>query len=150
MSDNIIRWIPVKPSFVPRDAEVARAVAWLQARAPQADVVTAKLSDEIRFVDCGGNFEAIYCPRCETVVPFEWWREKMDLSAAIKFETRGVQLPCCGANEALETLRYHWPAGFARFVLEVRNARIDRPTAEDDLEIGRLLGTAVRCILAHY
>jgi hypothetical protein len=35
-------------------------------------------------------------------------------------------------------------------VLEVRNARIDAPTAADDMEIGRLLGASVRHILARY
>ena len=69
MSDNMTRWIPVEPSFVPHEEDVARAVEWLRARAPLADVVTAKLSDEIRFVDCGENFESVSCPRCEANLP---------------------------------------------------------------------------------
>jgi hypothetical protein len=150
MSDNMTRWIPVEPSFVPREEDVARAVEWLRARAPLADVVTAKLSDEIRFVDCGENFESVSCPRCEANLPLDWWSESMNRAAAAKFEERSVQLPCCGATAALETLRYEWPAAFARFVLEVRNARIDGPTAADDMEIGRLLGASVRHILARY
>ena len=105
MSDNMTRWIPVDPSFVPREEDVARAVEWLRARAPLADVVTAKLSDEIRFVDCGENFESVSCPRCEANLPLDWWSESMNRAAAAKFEERSVQLPCCGATAAVETLR---------------------------------------------
>jgi len=61
-----------------------------------------------------------------------------------------VTLPCCGAGSHLEELRYEWPQGFARFVLEARNANIGGPTDVDDQEVAGLLGTPVRRILAHY
>jgi hypothetical protein len=150
MSDHLTRWIPLDPSFVPDEASAARAVEWLRARAPAAEHVTANSSSTIRFVDCGANLEAIHCRRCGAQLSLTWWDEAMETAAATDFEDRAVRLPCCGEPDTLEMLRYDEPAGFARFVLEARNADIGAPTAEDDERVGALLGTPVRHVLAHY
>ncbi len=149
MSDNHVRWIPVDPSFVPSEDAVRRAAEWLRTRAPEAEEVTTGLTPEIQFVDCGGNFEAIHCPLCARDLPMDWWQEAMEKAAATAFTDRASTLPCCGANTLLEDLRYEWPQGFARFVLEARNANM-APTEKDDEHVARLLGTPVRRIVAHY
>ncbi|HEX8792299.1 MAG TPA: hypothetical protein VF765_15195 [Polyangiaceae bacterium] len=100
--------------------------------------------------DCGENLEAIFCPRCATELDMDWWHEAMDRSYATSFTDRDITLPCCRARARLEDLDYRWSQGFARFILEARNANIGAPTEDDDAQVARLLGTPVRRILAHY
>ena len=147
MSDSFVRWIPVDPSFVPSEDARGRAVAWLRERAPNADEVWGALTPDIRFVDCGGNPERISCPRCGVAID-HWWPGAMGRAAETRFDKREVVVPCCGADTCLEDLRYEWPVGFARFVLEARNARIDLSPSDDE-SIARLLDAPVRRILAH-
>ena len=149
MSDDFIRWIPVDPTFVPSDADASRAVEWLRARAPHAQDVNAESFSAICFVDCGVNLETIHCRRCGAELSLPWWRDAMDVAAATKFEDRAVSLPCCGEADRLEMLNYDWPVGFARFLLEARNANISAPTPADDDNVAALLGTPVRHLLGH-
>jgi len=61
-------------------------------------------------------------------------------------------VPCCGAVVALDSLRYDWPVGFARFEVCAMNpsrARYELGGAELD-ELAGLLGHPVAQILAHY
>jgi hypothetical protein len=37
-----------------------------------------------------------------------------------------ASMPCCGGSTSLNALRFDWPAGFARFVLEARNAGVGK------------------------
>jgi hypothetical protein len=150
MYENHVYWIPVDPSFVPSEDAARRAAEWLRSRAPEADKVTADVTPEIQFVDCGANFEALRCPLCAADLSVDWWQGAMDKAAATEFTDRATTVPCCGANTRLEDLRYEWPQGFARFVLDARNPNIGTPTEEDDEHVARLLGTPVRRILAHY
>jgi len=150
MSIHLTRWIPVDPTFVPSDTGIARALEWLRTHASDAESVTAESFPAIRFVDCGENFEAIYCPRCGAELSLSWWQAAMDAAAATAFEDRGVTLPCCDATDGLETLRYDSPIKFARFVLEARNASLGAPTAADDEKVADLLGAPVRHIVACY
>jgi hypothetical protein len=48
----------------------------------------------------------------------DWWAEAMDQAASTDFEDRHVDLPRCGGKDSLEALRYEWPVGFARFVVD--------------------------------
>jgi hypothetical protein len=149
MSDDLLRWIPVEPTFVPAEDAAMRAVEWLRARAPGADEVTSRVTEEIELVDCGGNLERIECPRCGAELDVEWWGEAMATAAEMSFRDRSVEMPCCDETVDLAALRYEAPQGFARFVLEARNAGIGMPTAEDAAQLGRLLGTDVRLIRSH-
>jgi hypothetical protein len=150
MSDNLLRWIPVDPSFVPSDDAAERALQWLRSRAPEAAKVSAEVSPKIQFVDCGANLKRIRCSVCMDDVPLAWWHDAMERAGATHFADRVVNLPCCAATAKLEDLEYEWPQGFARFVLEARNADIGKPSDADNEQVARLLGTPVRLILAHY
>jgi hypothetical protein len=150
VSDDYTLWIPLDPSFVPVEAAAQCAVEWLRARAPRAHEANVEVSPEIEFVDCGANFESIHCHLCDSELSMDWWQQAMARAASTAFENRVVELPCCGARVGLEMLRYEWPQGFARFVLEALNADIGEPTPEDDEAVARLLGTPVRRIHAHY
>ena len=75
----------------------------------------------------------------------------MDRAAADDFEALAVTLPCCGASSTLNDLVYHWPAGFARYVLEAMNpgpAGFLDPEQLAQLQLD--LGCELRQINAHY
>lgn len=149
MSDSFIRWIPLDATFVPTEAGRRHAMEWLRHRAPRADEVSGEVSPEIRFVDCGENLERIVCDRCGASVDESWWQDAMSQAAETQFTKRDVVVPCCRIKTRLDDLRYEWPIGFARFVLEARNAAIEL-TDEDDARVAEILGAPVRRILAHY
>ena len=56
----------------------------------------------------------------------------------------------CGTAVSLNDLRYEWPAGFAKFVLEAMNPNVMDLPDEGFAELSRDLGTPLRKIWAHY
>ena len=113
-------------------------------------MVEATVSDTVEFVDPGGNFERVLCPACNTEIT-RWWVGAMEAAYESRFENLMITLPCCGTSSSLNDLQYDWPAGFARFVLEVRNANIGGILPANEVaELEALLGCAVKQVLAHY
>lgn len=106
--------------------------------------------DEIEFVDQGANFEIVSCPCCGRELDVTWWGGQMSLSyQASHFRDRAVETPCCGCQTDLNDLRYSWPAGFARFMLEFPNLEGD--LSDEDLSlISNALAAQLRKIWARY
>ncbi len=130
MSDNLLKLIPVEPSFVPSEEAQAKAKDLLARFLPASTTVKVHVEDQIRFVDPGANFETILCPHCLSVVSDEWWQEAMDKAYETGFVDLLAKMPCCGTKQSLNDLQYHWPAGFSRFVLEALNPGKDLTDAE--------------------
>ena len=149
MPDTYLRIIPADPAYVPSALARDRALAVLQRAAPFADDIAAQVSESVRFVDCGANFESVGCPRCGADLG-EWWSEAMELGHGQHFEDLRVTLPCCRTRTSLNELVYSWPAGFARYTLEALNPGVGSlpDTVVDRIEDA--LGSAVRVIWAHY
>ena len=124
MSDNWIIVIPEKSDYVPDEGAQDRAVALFRRIAPRAVEVKKKVSEEVRFIDCGGNLSRINCPNCGAELEIDWWQDLMDAEAEIGFPLRDVSLTCCGAPGSLQTLGYDWPQGFARFTVEAMDPGI--------------------------
>jgi hypothetical protein len=75
----------------------------------------------------------------------------MDEASAHGFVALQVIVPCCHIQTTLNDLRYKWPAGFARFIMEVRNpGRSEALTEEEIRQLEHLLGCKLRQVLAHY
>ena len=149
MSDDYLRLIPVNPEYVPDALAREDARRLLIALVPGADEVLAKITDDVKFVDQGRNFERIVCPSCGSELDVRWWQEAMDSAYATKFTDLVVSLPCCHNECSLNDLHYEWSAGFARFVLEALNPNADL----DETQIHALeakLGSALRKIWARY
>jgi hypothetical protein len=140
MSDYWIILIPDSPHYVPSKATVTRAESLFRSFAPQAVTIQATISSDIRFFDCGGNFERIICPTCTTEIDVDWWSDQMTQEFESSFPLRPIQLPCCGTLKALNQLIYEWPQGFARFSLEAMNANIGKLTHDKREELERVLG----------
>jgi hypothetical protein len=149
VSDVYLRIIPSDPGCVPSALARQRALGVLQRAVPLADDVAGQLTDEVRFVDCGDNFETVHCPGCGMDLG-EWWSIAMETGHEQQFRDLRVTTPCCGARTSLNELAYSWPAGFARYSLEALNPGVGSlpETLVERLE--DVLGAAVRIIWAHY
>lgn len=150
MSDNLLRFIPVDPDFMPDESSAERARASFAAMVPAADEVTATRSENVQFVDAGANFERVSCPRCGKALTIEWWQDRMDEAFSHNFAMLAVTSPCCGMNISLNDLNYDWPAGFARFVLEARNPNVTDLRAEDVARLAEIVGSPLRRVWTHY
>lgn len=149
MADTYLRIIPVDPVCVPSALARERALGILRRAVPLADEIQSRVTSDVRFVDCGTNFENVRCPVCGTDIG-EWWSMAMEVGHEQHFADLRVSTPCCGAQTSLNDLLYSWPAGFARYTLEVLNPGVGS-LAERVLDgVQRALGTRVRVIWAHY
>ncbi len=149
MADTYLRIIPVDPSFVPKITARERAVGLLRRAMPLADDVTSLVSPEVRFVDCGADFESVRCPVCGADLG-DWWSEVMEIGQAHQYRDLRVTTPCCGSATALNDLVYSAPSGFARYVLEALNPGQEQLPEPVRRQLERALGSALRVIWAHY
>ena len=149
MSDDFLRLIPTTPTFLPsaeaRDAALQLLKSWL----PSADAITSEISEQTRFIDPGTNLERVGCPFCGSALS-DCWESAMESASARGFSDLEVVVPCCQTRTTLNDLRYEWPAGFARFVAEVRNpGRGAALTSEEIWQLEQILGCELRQVLAH-
>jgi hypothetical protein len=122
-ADNFLILIPEQPTWVPSATAREASVALLRQALPLADDVSGQLTEDVRFVDCGANFENVRCPRCGSDLG-EWWTLAMEAAHEHKFRDLRATMPCCAARLSLNDLAYSWPMGFARFTLEAINPTI--------------------------
>jgi hypothetical protein len=149
MADTYLRIIPSDPGYVPSALARERAVSVLRRAVPLADDIGALVSREVRFVDCGSNFETVRCPCCGVDLG-EWWSEAMELGHTQAFQDLRVTVPCCGLRTSLNELLYCWPAGFARCTIEALNPGIGSLPEPLLRRLEAALGSSVRVIWAHY
>lgn len=150
MSDDFLRIIPADPQFTPSDGAQAATLQRLRSWLTSADSITAELHEETQFVDPGGNLERVECPFCGGDL-FGWWQDAMGEAGANGFAALDVVVPCCHVKTTLNDLRYEWPAGFARFIVAVRNPGRGEALAEEEVrQLEHLLGCKLRQVLAHY
>ncbi len=149
MSTNVLKLIPTSPQFVPNEATIDKALKLLAEFFPEARQVTYTVTDQVQFVDPGANFERVSCPLCGTEIDDESWRQAMDAAYQTDFRDLSARVPCCGGVVSLNDLQYEWPAGFARFELQVYEPGAD--IDDEKLELLRsALGCDLRKIWAHY
>jgi hypothetical protein len=155
VSDSYIRLIPTDRQWQPTPEAAAAATSYVTQlfSGPQDDVeeVEAEFYDQVTLVDAGENTTQISCPNCGGDIEVGWFfdlaEEKDETFGSLDFE-----VPCCGAVVALDSLRYDWPVGFARFEVCAMNptrAKYELDAAEL-AEVATLLGHPVTQILAHY
>jgi hypothetical protein len=149
MSENILKLISASPDYVPRNVALQRACELLASFFPEANEANCEASEEVRFIDQGQNWERVLCPVCRAELDTTWWQQAMRAASQTGFTDLSVDLPCCGGVSSLNDLQYEWPAGFARFALEVHSPGRDL----DDKQLKALekaLGCKLRKIWAHY
>jgi hypothetical protein len=149
VADTFLRIIPSDPTYVPGVTARERALNVLRRAVPLADEVTDQLTRDVRFVDCGANFESVRCPACGADIG-EWWAEAMELGHAHNFSDLRITTPCCALHTTLNDLLYSWPAGFARYTLEAVNPGVEKLRQSIVDRLQRNIGTQVRIIWALY
>ncbi len=149
MSDNILKLIPTTPHYKPGATAIQKACDLLSSYFSEAGEISYSLTEEVCFIDQGENWERVLCPACGIELDTAWWQQAMDTAYQTGFTDLSVNLPCCGVVSSLNDLRYELPAGFARFVLEIRNP--DGDIGDDELRsLEQILGCGLRKIWAHY
>jgi hypothetical protein len=148
MSDNFICIIPSDPWFVPDEHAQIQVQQQFQQFAPHAYKITISVTKIPIFIDAGVNFETVACPRCHQELT-SWWHTIMDRAMLEQVPNLTIVTPCCGATLSLNTLRYDWPCGFARFTLEAQNPNIIMLSVNQMRELERLLNCKLRQILIH-
>ena len=150
MSDNILRIIPDAPDFIPDFNSMDQAVLFLGTVIDNGDEIESKVNENIIFVDPGSNLESVSCPSCSSDIT-DWWSKEMDNLYKNHFSTLEITTPCCQNSLSMNDLDYNFQAGFARFVIEIRNPSIGG-LLDDTIvkQVESLLGCKVRQIMAHY
>ncbi len=148
MSNHWVLLVPDDPNFVPAPEDQLRALERLRHLAPRADEVTAEEKEAVEFIDPGGNWSGVQCPRCNADAE-AWWSAAVSDAYAGGFRCLDVTVPCCDSVVSLNDLRYVWPAAFAKFVLSAMNAGIGELSTDEVEEFGRILGCSVRQVLRH-
>lgn len=149
MSDNILKIISTNPDFIPNRQTQKTVEEFLSKVIFFPGEASISVTDFVRFIDQGANFENLYCPICAEELGMEWWQLQMDIAFQSEFSDLSVSLPCCHNMTSLNDLKYELSAGFARFLIEIRYPpknieEILQPQLEE------ILGTPLRLIWAHY
>ncbi|QHE52819.1 hypothetical protein [Pontibacillus sp. HMF3514] len=141
MSDTVIKFIPANPRFVPKKEAINEAELWIRSLTSCCEIKSI-LTDEIRFIDQGENFQSIICPLCLDEISLDWWSDAMEKASENHFDNLSVIVPCCYRETSLNNLQYHWNAGFARFSIEIMN-----PTNEEVTRNIKTLENILSCFV---
>lgn len=150
MSENMLIFIPIEPTYLPGCAQTEQAKAFLQTLFPHAIEITVCITEEVAFIATGGNLEKIICPLCQSVLDEQWWTTAMDNAYMTShFTNLTIILPCCGGTSSLNQLHYDLPTGFASFQLSARHPGHDIDDASlKELEL--ILASPLRKIWVHF
>lgn len=150
MSDQFLVVIPADPKAdLPESAEAIRDAL---ARIAGTDEARVKDYGKLQFIDCGQNFERIFCPDCRAEITFPQWRAWMDEDwhGEEGFHLHRHETDCCAASVTLNTLVYQWPQGFARWFVGARN-KGRGPLSEDELAaLEAVAGMPLRAVSQMY
>jgi hypothetical protein len=124
MSDFWIQLIPTEPSYVPDEHAVRKLLDLVSDLVPGAERVDVIDEGQVVFVDAGENFQSARCNLCNTTVDLSWWEDQMTSADAGGFRDLSIEMACCHAVTSLNDLEYDWPQGFARWRLEIMNAKV--------------------------
>lgn len=151
MSDHWIRIVPALPDHVPALQDIAAAKALFAQLAPEADEIVANEHEHIQFFDCGGNLEAIVCPRCKSQIELDWWGDKMnaDFDGTSGFKMKKYELPCCSANFTLNELSYSFHQAFGQFALSAMNPNIGMLSSAEVVKFEAALACKVSVVYQH-
>lgn len=161
MSSDYLKLVPADPHYVPDEAAQEEAVAALETLLPEGSECEAQDFGHVAFIDQGENVEAIICPVCSKRLALydnpdaptiqEWWHGIMDQVKDGSTEGITIAMPCCSRSVPLTTLRFDWPAAFARFELSILDPGIGENLSKEQLaQFEKILGCELIQVRAHY
>ncbi len=149
MSDEVIKIIPADPRFIPDEEAIQKAQMAFLKIIQNADEIKVSIQENVIFVDQGENFERVLCPFCGCDCS-EWWNEEMERASENNFLELEVMISCCKKNTTLNDLKYEWPAGFGRFIMEAINPQWDNIHETGKKALEKILGCDLKIIKARY
>ena len=149
MSDDWIILIPEDPEFVPDASNRKNAEELFTKIAPDAEQIATETFEDLKFFDCGSNFERIRCPSCNSEISTKWWTTQMDVAFKDGFKLEKQPVPCCHSLHTLHELVYEWLQGFGRFSMSAMNPNIGKLSDKDKRAMEEILGTKLRIIYRH-
>jgi hypothetical protein len=148
MSDNWMILLPIDPLAVPPRERAEVALEMLSQLRPEAQEFDLHFSDFPEFFHCGGNFESVFCPFCQTDI-VEWWGKALDAWSKGHDRRRlAIETPCCGRETSLNDLDYVEPQAFACIAIKVMNPDSDLEPYELQ-KVAQTLGHPVRIVWRH-
>lgn len=148
MSDSILRIIPCNPMYVPPVEQQSHATDVLRSYFAHADSVKVETFVTVQFIDAGENWGEIRCPSCDAILDMDWWSGAMGEASEHDFQDLNVTTPCCGSKVSLNTLKYEFEVGFAKFVLEVLNPNKTKLDNSDLSNLEAILGFDIKVVSA--
>ncbi|MFI6261676.1 hypothetical protein [Micromonospora sp. NPDC051006] len=154
MSDFYVSLIPTDVNWQPTSAAATEAGAYVRRVFPDPDGVqqdiTVEFYDRITVVDAGESVQQITCPHCDRDIPTDWYDDLIEETEG-EFDSLIVSVPCCETAVALDTLKFDWPSGFARFEIAIANpARVEYEFTPDEIDaVEAILGHPLRQVVAH-
>jgi len=82
--------------------------------------VAVYIGNDIVFVDCGENFNNVYCPKCSAEIT-EDWQNFMDKASENDFKNLEIITKCCNFKTDLNSLKYVEKCGFSKVIFTINN-----------------------------
>ncbi len=150
MSDNWICIIPRDPNWTPDSIQMNAGKMILQTIMPQSEEIELAVDDNIKFRDCGGNFESVQCPKCKAAINTERWQSLMDSDYdGNSFRICNYKMDCCGHETSLNDLEYFFAQGFSMFMARCMNPNKGELSEMEIRSIEHALTTKVTVIYQH-
>ncbi len=150
MSEYYLKLIPEEPAFIPNNDSQLIAAKFMKSLFNDDCDIQFEVSEEIKFVDSGTNFENISCPSCQNEIANTWWSTAMEEAHQTHFSHLEIEVPCCKSKITLNNLQYHFPQGFAKFILTAKNPNVSAFNKQSCSRLEEILGCKLRTIWAHY
>ena len=125
MSEHEIIIVPLDPKLLPPPAVIAATKPFIASLFPEAEYIDVTCTDEPHYYDCGGNFEHIHCPACQTEIRVAQWHLLMEADYNAEHNSFAMQqqaLPCCAERRNVNQLQYSFEQGFACFAIVMNNS----------------------------
>jgi len=125
MSEHEIIILLRDPQLQPNADIIAATTQFIAGLFPATEHIDITCTDEVRYYDCGGNFEHIHCPACQTELSVAQWHNLMEADYNAEhnsFAMQNLALPCCGKLCNLNQLQYSFEQGFGRFAIIMDNS----------------------------
>jgi len=143
---TILGLIPRDPWLIPDEQAHQQAAECLAGFVRQADQIHITVNETPIFVDAGARLTHATCPRCQHRFATSW-QAIVERAAEHPFRTLDGMMPCWGTTLSLNDLQYDRPAGWARFLIEAVNPKVEVLSIVQMRELEHILDCSMRQIL---
>ncbi|MDD4990672.1 MAG: hypothetical protein PHR83_00440 [Paludibacter sp.] len=142
--------IPKNPNNSYSRENVSKLIDYLSKQVINKEI-NLSIDSSVSFVDCGQEFEKVFCPNCGKEIDLDFWHELMEKASANDFSDLTIQTKCCNTSTNLNSLRYIADCGFAKSKIIIYDPET-RKINQNELLVGikRICGFDSKIIKTHY